>query len=105
MVLHMAKIDKNKFNAGAIIISETQRKEIMDTALHNIQDKYMGRYPDNVFIAIRDYGYTRLAKDLNRSTEAVSKWFRLSRIPASLLSEVANKLNVPVEDFTKEFRG
>ena len=97
-------INRRKFNISTIVISEDERNEIVNTALSQIQHEYMGRYPDHVYAAAKLYGYTTLAKDFGKSVEAISKWFRLSRIPPGYLADVAAKLNIPEHDFIKEFR-
>jgi len=98
------KIGRKKFHVSQIVISEDDRDDIKRLALSQLQDHYMGRYPDHVYEAIKAYGYTVMAADFGKSVEAVSKWFRLSRIPSSYLHDVAEKLNIPECDFIKEYR-
>jgi len=88
-----------------VVVKDEMRDSIMSSTVKSMLDEKSGRYPPHIYEAAKKYRYTNLARDFGKSSEAIHKWFRLARIPAEYLEPVAEKLNLPVGDFKKEFRG
>jgi len=79
-------------------------KDKIEEALYTRKLIAHGRYPINIYDAIGTYGYARMGRELDKSTQAVHKWFKLSRIPETYIKIVSEKLKIPESDFVKVLR-
>lgn len=100
----MNKPRAKKFTLGVKSCSLAERESRLRAAVDRICEEYDMSFPPIVFSRIKDYGYTRMGKDFDKSPQAIHKWFLLSRIPCEHIPRVALLLNVSQSLLKKRLR-